>query len=84
MNRLNTLDTKRHTYYYGCLTKYELSEAEKENRRYMILQKSAGVVILIIAALSLLIVKIYPDFGLFTIIMGFMGIILLLTDFKSF
>ena len=38
MLAIKSLDTKNHTYYYGYVSKYEKTEAEKAERRYMIIQ----------------------------------------------
>lgn len=68
------------TYSFGCVTNYERTEQEKEHRRYFIKQKTIGMITIILAALSLLIDTVVPEFGIFTIIMAFMGIALILTN----
>ena len=84
MQAVKILDTNNHTYYCGYITKYEKTEAEKEEQRYMIIQKSVGIATLIIAALSLMIVKVIPEFGIVTIIMALIGVVLILSKYHAF
>ena len=84
MQAIKTLNTKNHTYYCGYITKYEKTEAEKDEQRYMIIQKSIGMLVLILAALSLMIVNAVPEFGIVTVITALIGIILTLSKHHAF
>lgn len=79
MQAIKTLDTKSHTYYCGYISKYERTEEEKRDRLFMIIQKLIGVVAIAIAALSLIIVKSVSEFGIFTVLMALIGVVLTLT-----
>jgi uncharacterized membrane protein YkgB len=84
MQAIKTLETKNHTYYYGYISKYERTEAEKTERNYMIVQKGLGIAAIIIAILILLYVKDAEFKAWFSGILFFLGSILTFSKYHAF
>lgn len=81
MYRIRTYETKNNTYHlaYGrtAKTSYEEQEEQKEEFRYILIQKAIGIGLLILAMFSLIIVKTVSEFGIFTLIFIFLGLVVL-------
>jgi hypothetical protein len=80
MYKIRSIDIGNTTYFTGCLTRYEISEQERTERHYMIIQKLIGVSLIIIAALSMLLVKVDPEIGIFIILVFIIGVIFTLSN----
>lgn len=79
MPEFKIITTKHHTYYFGCLSNNEKTETEKEEFKYMFIQKSLGVLSILLAVVSIALIRYAPDIGVLTLIMVCTGIGLLVT-----
>lgn len=73
MHKHKILNTNKHIYYCGYIGKYEQTEVEKAERRYMTCQKLAGITAII---LGIILAKLIAGEAL---LLSFIGIPVTLT-----
>lgn len=79
MYKIKSIDIGNHTYCFGCVTNYELTEQEKEHRRYFVKQKAIGFTFATLMILPAIIMK-EPKVLLLTGIFVLLGLAVALTD----